>query len=171
VGLPRLASRRSASVCHNRGRCRPDASVDFICISESASVFQRRVKCHPEAHLLHIWRDFAASGHWTSVFQHRDLWHLEAFLGMIWNFESSHSRRRFSSVVSDRIPRLVYAKYGVMSASRRLASRRCSSVFQHCAISLPEAFLGLVLCSESVSRREASRRSESVFQRRVLWLP
>jgi hypothetical protein len=58
-----------------------------------------------------------------------------------------------------------------MSASRRLASRRCSSACQHLDISLPEVFHDLVLRSDSSSRQEASRRSASVFQRRLLWLP
>jgi hypothetical protein len=43
-----------------------------------------------------------------------------------------------------------------MSASRRLASRHCSSVCQHRAISLPEAFCGLVWCYDSAWRRPAS---------------
>jgi hypothetical protein len=58
----------------------------------------------------------------------------------------------------------------------RLASWRCSLVFQNRAISLPEVFLGLVRCSGSasrryVSRREASRCSVSVFQHSALLLP
>jgi hypothetical protein len=83
----------------------------------------------------------AASRHSPSVFHRRFHFHADSHLRYMWL---------------------------LFEASRWLASRRCSSDCQHRAISLQEAFLGLVWCSVSESQREASQRSASICQRLVL---
>jgi hypothetical protein len=68
--------------------------------------------------------------------------------------------RRFSGVVSDRIPRLVYARYFL--CRRRDAPRRFARFVPYL---FPRLFLALFWCYESVSRRSAS-----VCQPCVLWV-
>jgi hypothetical protein len=93
-----------------------DSDTNFLISRRWASVFQLRAKYHPEDHLRLIWRLLAAQRRWVPVCQHRASWHPEAFLGLIWNSESS-------GVVSNRIPRLVHAKYGVRCRRRDAACR------------------------------------------------
>jgi hypothetical protein len=114
---------------------------------------------------------------------------LMASRGFSWpGFESEsslHARRRYSGVVSDRIPTLVFAKYGVLRrrrvAWRRDAARRFSSVvfcgFPEFMLAKMETWVGVVsirvslLASsfpgvmklESPSRRQVPRHFASVL--------
>jgi hypothetical protein len=74
---------------------------------------------------------------------------LMASRGLIWNSESSHARRQFPGVVSDRIPRLIYAKYVLCRHCgdwRLGAAHRCGRI-------VPYGFWRLFLALFSVLSR------------------
>jgi hypothetical protein len=152
VIIRRFTSRRLAPVCHNRCTWRSEASIEFICVSESSSrrsapVFQLRVILHPE---------FIYAKHGV-LLRRRDDW-------------CRGAGRRFASIVP-MASRVFSAWFGSPSrrtlgvgfmASCRIASHATLLVGLPASCRIASRGLTcLVWCSESAS----------VLPRRVLWLP